>query len=79
VTFQCRLINKNSLLAKRAVIYCCGKKDADGAEIFLFQGPGYCFSEYVVYFLTNMARAILRPPTKHLRGEGHRVAAPLNK
>jgi hypothetical protein len=66
-------------LLKRTVIYCCGKIDADGAEIFLPAGFGYCFGECIGGFLTRVARAILRPPTKHLRGGGHRVAAPLNK
>jgi len=78
VTLQCRLINKNSLLAKRAVIYCCGKKDADGAEIFFLRALAIVLVNVLAVFLTNMVRAILRPPTKHLQGGEHRVAAPLN-
>ncbi|WP_148070656.1 hypothetical protein [Raoultella terrigena] len=64
---------------KLTVVYCCGKKYAAGAGIFLPEGTGYCFGECIGDFLTNVARAILRPSTKHLQGGGHRVAAPLNK
>ncbi|MCS4273057.1 MULTISPECIES: hypothetical protein [Raoultella] len=64
---------------KMVVVYFSGKITADGTEIFLFQGLGHCFGECVGAFLTRQARSILRPPTKHLRGGGHRVAAPLNK